>query len=442
MRNLYLLLLLFFLGCGQQATVKPGVSHPEWSKHKVIYELNVRQFSTTGTFKAVEQRLVSIKELGVGIIWLMPVHPIGEKNRKGNLGSYYSVRDYYKINPEFGTMADFKSLVNRAHELGMYVILDWVANHTAWDNPLTETNPDFYTRDSLGRFISPVDGWQDVIDLNYDNRELWTYMIEALKFWIKETNVDGFRCDVAEMVPIEFWNLARKELNKVKPVFMLAEGEKASLHEKAFDMTYSWNLLHAMNQIAAGEKNARYIDTLLWQEKKEYPAGALRMRFTSNHDENSWNGTVFERFGRGVKAFAVLSATLPGVPMLYSGQEAGMNKRLNFFERDPIEWRINNFRRFYRRLLGLYPAHPALHKGDMKKITTDKDAGIYAFRRIYNSKEVVVILNLSDQEQNVQINSSAIDGKMLDYFTGHRVDYEGEHLFKMQPWEYHLYLKD
>ena len=442
MKYFYIFILLFVFSCAQEAEKKPGVTHPQWSKHKVIYELNIRQFSGDGSFKAVEQRLVSIKDLGVGIIWLMPVHPIGEKNRKGKLGSYYAVKDYYKVNPEFGSMADFKSLVNRIHELGMYVILDWVANHTAWDNPLTQSNPDFYTKDSLGRFISPVPGWHDVIDLNYTNRELWTYMINAMKFWVREAGVDGFRCDVAEMVPVEFWNRARQELNKIKPVFMLAEGEKPYLHEKSFDMTYSWNLMHTMNQIASGKKNARSIDTLLWQEEKAYPAGALRMRFTTNHDENSWNGTVFERLDGGVKTFAVLCATLPGVPMIYSGQEVGMNKRLNFFDKDPIEWRINNFRRFYRRLLGLYPVHPALHKGDMDKIDTDNDDYIYAFQRSYKSKEIVVILNLSGKEQSVRIESAAIKGKMLNFFTGHRVDYEGEHVFNMQPWEYHLYLKD
>lgn len=442
MKRLFLITLLFVLACSQDQKPVTGISHPDWSRNKVIYELNVRQFSTSGTFKAVELRLASIKDLGVGIIWLMPIQPIGEKNRKGVLGSYYSVKDYLKINPEFGTMEDFKKLVNRIHELGMYVIIDWVANHTAWDNALTQSHPEWFNRDSLGNLIPPVEGWQDVVDLNYDNKELWTYMIEAMKFWVREGDVDGFRCDVAEMVPIEFWNRAGKELNTVKPVFMLAEGEQPWLNEKAFDMTYSWNIFHAMNKIAAGQKSARYIDTLLWQEEKDYPANALRMRFTSNHDENSWNGTVFERYGGGVETFAVLSATLPGVPMIYSGQEAGMDKRLKFFDRDPIEWRINNYRRFYRRLLGLYPVNPALHKGAMEKLATDNDDFVYAFVRSSGSKKVVVILNLSAREQKAHIRSSAIDGKMLNYFSGHRVDYDGEHDFILKPWEYHVYLKE
>jgi len=442
MKKFFLIVILFLLACGQKKELLPGVSHPDWSRGKVVYELNVRQFSTTGTFKAVQQRLMSIKDLGVGIIWLMPVQPIGEKNRKGTLGSYYSVKDYLKINPEFGTMDDFKKLVKRIHELGMHVIIDWVANHTAWDNPLTKTHPDWYVRDSLGNFLPPVKGWHDVIDLNYENKELWDYMISAMKFWVKEADVDGFRCDVAEMVPAAFWEKARRELNALKPVFMLAEGEKPYLHNKAFDMTYSWNIYHAMNKIAAGQKSARYLDTLLWRENQEYPAGAMRMRFTSNHDENSWNGTVFERYDGGAQTFAVLCATLPGVPMIYSGQEAGMDKRLKFFERDPIEWRINNYRRFYRRLLSLYPANPALNKGGMEKISTDKDDYVYAFSRMSDSKEIVVILNLSGKEQRASVESSAIDGKMLDYFTGHRVDYDGEHIFVLKPWEYHIYLKD
>ncbi len=439
---LLFLSLLFIQSCGEQKTevrTIPGVAHPEWSVNKTIYELNVRQFSLSGTFKAVEQRLTGLKDLGVGIIWLMPIHPIGEKNRKGTLGSPYSVKDYFAVNPEFGTMEDFKSLVDQIHRHGMYVILDWVANHTAWDNPLVQQHPEWYKRDSLGRMVSPAPDWTDVVDLDYDQPELWDYMIGAMKFWVEKTDVDGFRCDVAEMVPLAFWERARKELDKIKPVFMLAEGEKPELH-RAFDMTYSWKLHYAMNAIAAGEQSAREIDHLLEEEKNIYPKNAFRMRFITNHDENAWNGTAFERLNDGVRAFSVLMTTLPGKPLLYNGQEAGLDKRLKFFDKDPIEWKINNFRRFYRRLFTLYQGNPALYAGTMTKIPTDKDDQVFAFAREKDGQRVVVILNLSPGRTIVDVRSKFLDGTLIEYFTGIKVDYNGKHRFDLEPWAYRLYV--
>jgi len=442
MKRFWLLPLLFILACQQQSRLlQSTVKHPAWSVNKAVYELNIRQFSQAGNLKAVQRRLPAIKELGAGIIWLMPIYPIGEKNRKGTLGSYYSVKDYRKVNPEFGTMQDLKDLAAQAHRIGLYVILDWVANHTAWDNPLTQTHPEWYTHDSLGNFVSPVKGWQDVIDLNYNNKSLWHYMIESMKFWLRTADVDGFRCDVAEMVPLPFWEQARKELEKIKPVFMLAEGESPALQRAAFDMTYSWNMYHAINQIAAGKKNALYLDTLLAAEKRTYPPNALRLRFITNHDENSWNGTVFERLDGGSKTFAVLMATIPGKPLLYSGQEAGLNKRLSFFEKDPIEWRVNNYRRFYRRLFGFYQENPALYKGSMEKIPTDNDDFVYAFARRSGSKTVVVLLNLSPRQQKATLTSSQLEGPMLDYFSGLRVNYQKKRHFVLEPWAYRVFIK-
>lgn len=439
---LALLLIVLILGCERTLRPVSTVVYPSWSIDKTIYEANIRQFSEEGTFNAFKERLPELKELGVGIIWLMPVHPIGEVNRKGTLGSYYSVKDYLGINPEFGTMDDFKALVQAIHDQGMYVILDWVANHTAWDNPLVEQHPDWFTRDSLGNLVPPVPDWSDVVDLNYDNRELWRYMTDALKFWIEECDIDGYRCDVAEMVPIGFWEQAVAELNQIKPVFMLAEGEAAFLHQRAFNMTYSWRLFQAMNRIAQGKAKALLIDSLLMQEQRDYPPNALRMRFTSNHDENSWNGTVFERLGEAAKTMAVLTATIPGKPLLYSGQEAGMNKRLDFFEKDAIEWQESTFRLFYSKLFNLYQKNPALHRGKMEKITTDRDDSIYAFVRIFRDDKILVLLNCSDQRQQVEINSPHFKENYRELFSNILVRYETTHTFDLEPWAYRVYVQE
>lgn len=441
---LFVLVISGFMvqSCGKEPVEKKrvmGVVHPEWSRNKTIYELNVRQFSPSGTFKAVEQRLVALKDLGVGIIWLMPIHPIGQKNRKGTLGSPYSVQDYFAVNPEYGSLQDFKSLVEKVHRLGMYVILDWVANHTAWDNPLLKQHPEWFKKDSAGNFVSPAPDWTDVVDLDYSQRGLWQYMIKAMKYWVEVMDVDGFRCDVAEMVPLAFWEKARAELDKIKPVFMLAEGEKPELH-RAFDMTYSWKMHYLWNAIADGDRSAKEIDDLLREEKKIYPADAYRMRFISNHDENAWKGTAFERLDGGVRAFSVLMTTIPGKPLLYNGQEVGLDKRLKFFDKDPIEWKINNYRRFYRRLFTLYQAEPALYEGNMTKIPTEMDSRVYAFAREKGNRRVVVILNLSPVRVKVDIDSDYLDGSMVEYFTGIKVNYRGHHTFDLEPWAYRLYL--
>ncbi len=442
---LFVLLILFSCGVKDPGNVKrpeSTVVHPDWSYNKTVYEVNIRQFSESGTFKAIEQRLPGLKELGVGIVWLMPVHPIGEKSRKGSLGSYYSLRDYYKVNPEFGTDDDFKSLVNKIHELGMYVIIDWVANHTAWDNSLVDEHPDWFTRDENNNLVSPVPDWSDVVDLNYENRELWNYMTDAMRFWVMEYDIDGFRCDAAEWVPLEFWEQARAELEKIRPVFMLAEGENPDLQFAAFDMTYSWGIHHAMNKIAKGEDNAGIVNEYLKRESREYPENAFRMRFTSNHDENSCNGTVFERLGEGAKSFAVLSATIPGKPLLYSGQETGMDKRLEFFEKDPIEWKESDFRPFYTKLYNLYQQNPALYAGKYSKIKTDEDKSVYIFVREQDQNKMLVVLNLSDQRIKVNVKSDLLTDFYRELFSDVRVEYVSPHQFDLEPWAYRIFVKE
>ncbi|MFZ5516191.1 MAG: alpha-amylase family glycosyl hydrolase [Candidatus Zhuqueibacterota bacterium] len=416
---------------------------PGWTKNAVIYEMNTRQFSNEGTFAAIEPRVQELKDLGVTIMWFMPIHPIGEKNRKGALGSYYSVKDYYGINPEFGALEDFQRLVDLFHHAGIHVIIDLVANHTAWDNPLILDHPEWYRRDATGRIVAPVADWSDVADLNYDKPELWDYMIRMMEYWVRDIGIDGFRCDVAEMVPMEFWVKARTALDAIKPVFMLAEGESPELHASGFDMTYSFAMHKVFNDIPSGKKSIRAIDELFRLEAKNYPKGSMRMRFTSSHDENSWNRSEIVRMGRdGAKVGAVLSFTLPGHPLIYAGQEVGNERSLAFFERDPIEWKENEFRPLYQTLSRLYKNSPALYQGGMKKIASDNDDRIYAFLRYEESDSVLVVVNFSAGAFDGRLHVTGIDGEFNDIFSGESIHLTGGKIsVKMAPWEYHVYTR-
>ncbi len=421
------------------------VKHPDWAYNKNIYEVNIRQYTDKGNFKSFEKHLLRLKNMGVDILWIMPIQPIGVKNRKGTLGSYYSIKDYLSVNPEFGTMDDFKHLVNKAHELKMYVILDWVANHTSWDNNLITEHPEWYTHDSLGNIVSPVEDWTDVADLNYYNNELRTYMINALEFWVKQVDVDGFRCDVAGMVPTDFWNDARKQLDKVKPVFMLAEWESPELQKNAFDMTYSWQLNGLMNDIAKKNETADKLDTLFKKLNADYNKNDYFMNFTSNHDENSWNGTVFERLCGGAKTFAVLTATIPGMPLIYSGQEAAMNKRLSFFDKDTIQWDDYKYADFYKTLLTLKTSNKALWNGnkggDLIKVNSSNDKAVYSFVREKGDDKVFVILNLSESEQDVTLKGQDYIGAYTNIFTNEISDFKANTELKLKTWEYLVFAK-
>lgn len=418
---------------------------PDWAKNSVIYEVNIRQHTKSGTFNDFTKDIPRLKELGVDILWIMPIQEIGVENRKGKLGSYYSIKDYTKINPEFGSLDDFKNLVRTAHENNMYVILDWVANHTSWDHVWTQTNPEYYTKDSLGNFIPPVKDWEDVIDLNYDNAELHKAMIKDMIYWINEADIDGFRCDVADQVPTYFWNKARKELDMVKPVFMLAEAETPEHQDSAFDMSYSWWLLHGMNQIASGEKDLTELDTILTWEKKNFLENSVKMRFTTNHDENSWNGTVFERYGKGNLCFSVLCYTLPGMPLIYSGQEAGLDHRLSFFDKDSIDWSNIVYADFYKSMNKLKKDNPVLwngkYGGDMKIIHCKKKSPIFAFVREKENDKMIVILNLSDTNAETKIKLKNTDDIFVDYFTKNQYSVKDIKNVSLKPWEYMVLIK-
>ena len=410
MKNLFLVSLSILLfSCSNQSNNKVSQETDVWHKNATIYEVNVRQFTPEGTFNAFLPHIDRIHNMGIDILWFMPIHPIGEVNRKGGLGSYYSVKDYKGVNPEHGTLADFRAVVDKAHSLGMKVIIDWVANHSAFDNHWA-VNKDWYTLDSLGN-LQPPQGtdWWDVADLNYDNNDMRLAMIEAMQYWVEEFDIDGFRCDVASWVPNDFWKQAIDSLNLIKPMFMLAEGEEPSLHQAGFQMTYTWEYMHITNEIAQGKMTFKDLDDLMAKEDTNYSQDAYRLYFTTNHDENSWKGDVFERYGNTHLLQAILAFTIDGMPLLYSGQEAGLNKRLAFFEKDTIEWGDYAYADFYSSLLKLNKSHRALwngkYGGKFSKIEMD-DSDLYCYKRVVGEDKVMVFLNFSEFNKSINFKET------------------------------------
>jgi glycosidase len=444
--------IAFLLGCGttptgseskKESVVKCRVEHVDWSKKAVIYEVNIRQYTNEGTFKAFMEHMPRLQELGIDILWLMPIHPIGEEKRKGTLGSYYSVKDYKGINPEFGSEEDFQDLVDKAHELGMYVILDWVANHTAWDHQWMKDHPGFYAKDSTGNNYGPFD-WTDVAQLDFSQPKLHQHMIDAMEYWVREFNIDGYRCDVAGNVPRKFWDKARKSLDKIKPVFMLAEDEaKHLLLEDAFDMNYGWELHHIINEIAKGNMDVDNLAEYYTKEDSIYPKDCYRLQFITNHDENSWNGTEFERMGNGVRTFAALTFSVPGMPLLYTGQEFGMDKRLEFFEKDVIEYTENDFPEFYKSLISFKKENPLFWNGAAGgnfELLKTGNKHVFAFKRFTDTNEAFAIFNLSGNEEKITV-PQGIAGAYKNYFKGESVVMnEGEKL-QLAPWEYIVLLE-
>lgn len=445
------------LGAENLGSTTTKVTHPEWAESAVIYEANVRQGTAGRTLRSLSDELPRLHNLGIDIVWLMPIHPISELNRKGTLGSYYAVKDYKAVNPEFGTIDDLRDLTARAHALGMKVILDEVCNHTGCDNAWVTTNPDYYARNEKGEMFGPFD-WTDTYKLDYNNPELRKAMIDALKFWITEADIDGYRCDVAMQVPTDFWNEARAELQKIKPVFMLAEASEPELCAAAFDADYAWPMKDVFNAIAASKGVNAYakekklklphldalaIDSLLNVQMLSYPQDSYRMNMVTNHDLNSWEGTEFERYGKGLGAFAVLSYTLPGMPMMYSGQEVGFNHAFEFFETDPVtpDYTANEYTAFYTMLNALKHKHPALRAGkrggEMKRYDT-RSRDVYAFSRVLPDDEVLVIVNLSNELQTVEWMDAAPSAKdMKEYFTSGKATLPT----KLEPWQYLVFTK-
>lgn len=418
----------------------------EWALTANIYEVNLRQYTAEGSFTAFEKELPRLRDMGVDILWFIPITPISIKKRQGTLGSYYACSDYTSVNPEFGSLEDFKRLIKKAHSLGFKALIDWVANHTGWDHLWTKKHPEFYKKNKDGIFYDEH-GWIDVIDLDYKNETLREKMISAMKFWVRECDIDGFRCDMAHLVPLDFWLNARITLDKEKELFWLAECEDPHCHE-VFDATYTWEFLHKAEALYKGEAYVPELEAVLKKSELSFPANALRLYFTSNHDENSHSGSEYERLGNAAKAFAVFCATWKNsLPLVYSGQEMPNKKRLKFFEKDVIEWKGQFLLHdFYKTLFLLRKQNPAMRAGDVlvktTRVKTMADKNVFAFVRRQAENEVLVILNLSTASRlKIKIKDVAVKGIYTSIFSGLQIDINEETVIEMQAWEYRVYVK-
>ena len=424
--------------------------NPEWSYSAVLYELNVRQFTPEGTFAAARERLPFLRSVGIDAIWLMPIYPIGVQGRKGSLGSYYSIRDYKGINEEFGTAAELREFISAAHSLGMRVLLDWVANHTARDARWLEEKPyDWYEREADGTAKVPWD-WTDTAKLNYSNHDVWLGQIDAMRYWVEEFGVDGFRCDMAMLVPIEFWQEASNELHRIKSdIFMLAEAEEDNLFDSAFNMSYQWNIHHIMCDIAKGARRVWDMRNAIHSERAKYPREAMRMSFTSNHDENSWSGSEQSRFGAALDVMTVMTFLMPStMPLIYTGQEVGYNHSFEFFERDaiPVEAYVENrTTELYRRLTSLKHKERALaageRGGEMIEIENNAKDCMMTFVREVDGSRVVAIVNLSPYTIHADFRTGIYAGKYYDAISGERVVLSDHVERDIAPWQYQILVK-
>lgn len=432
---------------------------PEMMEKAVIYEANIRQYSPEGTFNAFAKDMPVLKDLGVEIIWVMPINPISKIKRKASdgrftseiedenernkyLGSYYSVSDYKAVNPEFGTLDDFKNLVKTAHEHGIYLIVDWVPNHTGWDHPWITEHPEYYTQNEKGEIIDPINpdtgkswGWTDTADLNYDNMAMRNNMISDLKYWINEANIDGYRMDVAHKVPVDFFEKVTEELNKIKPVFMLAEAEQPDLLVNAFDMHYGWEAHHIFNQISKGKMSVKDFDDYIKKIDSTLQDDDIVMNFVTNHDENSWNGTLKERMPNSKEIFTALTYVMPGMPLIYSGQEYDLNHRLKFFEKDSIPKSKGKYFDLLKTLGQLKNTNPALNGGkeaaSYKRLDSNKN--MLMFERRKEEQSILFVGNFSNVEDKILIPK----GKYMDYIANEKVEF-GDDAVAMGPWEYKI----
>ena len=409
----------------------------DWTLNTNLYEVNLRQYTPEGTFAAFAPHLKRLREMGVEVLWFMPITPISREGRQGTLGSYYACSDYTSTNPEFGSVADFKSLVKEAHALGFKVIIDWVANHTGLDHWWTQQHPEYYARNAQGKFYDKH-GWHDVIDLNYYNHQMRHFMIEAMKFWVNECDIDGFRCDMAHLVPLDFWRKARTELDAIRPLFWLAETETIDYHQ-AFDASYTWNWMHQTEKFFKGNLNLFGLQKTLDDYRVQFPPESLRLYFTANHDENSWNGTEYEKYGDGALPLAVFSCTWEGLPLIYSGQEIANHKRLKFFDKDTIHWTgKNELHDFYKTLLQLRKSNPALKAIDSPaaRVPTTADDHIFCFARKNGERELLVMLNFSALDLKFELRAENIKGKYRDVFKNDIHQLPAEKHIELNAWNY------
>jgi glycosidase len=410
-----------------------------WAKHASIYEVNIRQYTPGGTIQAFAKHLPRLKEMGIDILWLMPVTPISMEKRQGTLGSYYACSSYTDINPEFGTKQDFKLLVEQVHALGMKLIIDWVANHTGADHHWTQTNPDWFILDEEGNFTER-NGWKDVIDLNFENQQMRIAMINAMQYWIRDFNIDGFRCDMAHLVPLDFWMDARSQCDILKKCFWLAECEVVEYHN-AFDATYAWWWMHASEKFMKGEHGLHEVREVL-HAYSQYPSGAIKLFFTSNHDENSWNGTEYEKYGIAAKAWAVFTCTWQGMPLIYCGQENPNLKRLAFFDKDQIDWKETPaLHEFYQQLLQYRKQSPAILEGETFILPVEQNF-VMAYFRKKEGQTVLVLLNLSDKDRaTVKVSHEWLQGIFTNLFSSLHYTFSGTENFELMPGDHLVYIK-
>ena len=444
MKKTLLLFLLFFISCNDQKELSKNFNINE-IKDGVIYEANIRQYSESGKFQDFTKDIYKLKDLGVKIIWLMPIHPISKTNRKGTLGSYYSISDYKAVNPEFGNKDDLDELIKEAHKHDMLVILDWVANHTGWDHKWIENKPDYYTKNENGEITDPINqstgeswGWTDVADLNFDNMDMQNEMIGAMEYWVKEHEVDGYRLDAAHSCPASFWKKSIKRLKKIKNVLMLAESD--GYHTggfeliELFDMSYNWSGHHVLNRIYKKENNSEDLKININRNLNDYSSKHVLMNFTSNHDENTWAGTVFDRYGDGAKTFAALTYFLPGIPLIYNGQEYGLNKRLEFFEKDYITKKQTDFYEFYSNLNSLKKENNILDiDSEIKfEIIETNNKNLICYKRTKNNDSMYFVANLSEESQEINTEfSETLKSLNSDKMISLKKN-------SLDPWEYHF----
>ncbi len=411
-----------------------------WSNGSNIYEVNIRQYTPEGTFAAFAKHLPRLKKMGVEIIWFMPITPISKEKRQGSLGSYYACSSYVKINPEYGNFEDFKNVVNEIHALGMKVIIDWVANHTGWDHEWTKSNPEFYLRDELGNFTEK-NGWEDVIGLDYTNKHLHKAMISAMRFWIESYSIDGFRCDMAHLVPLDFWKEARSQCDALKPLYWLAECEDKKYFE-VFDTEYAWAWMHISEGVAKQKNTVHEMRDVL-RNYTDFPGRYLL--FTSNHDENSWNGTDKEKYGDALEAFAVLTSAWPGIFLLYSGQEMFLQKRLLFFEKDAINWEQElKMEEFYQQLYALRKSNACVqNEAEIFLLETGADDKIFSFLSVNKNESMLVVLNLSAFDRiKANIAHEHLKGNYIEYFSGVQEKINVSKTLTLNAWQYKIYISD
>ncbi|MBC7651801.1 MAG: alpha-glucosidase C-terminal domain-containing protein, partial [Deinococcales bacterium] len=397
----------------------------------------VRQYTPEGTFAAFAKHLPRLKDMGVEILWLMPITPISQKERLGSLGSYYACSSYVTVNPEFGSLNDFKLLVDEAHTLGFKIIIDWVANHTGWDHEWTVSNSDFYKNDTDGNFTE-INGWKDIVDLDYENYNMRQAMIAAMQFWVTNYNIDGFRCDMAHLVPLDFWLEARQKCDAIKPLFWLAECEEVAYHD-VYDVSYAWAFMHASEKYVKGSGSLNDIYNVL-HNYSQYPHNGKKLFFTTNHDENSWNGTEYEKYGDAAKAFAVFTCTWNrGLPLIYGGQENPNYKRLKFFDKDQIDWQPKpQLHQFYKTLLALHKCN-AVAIGETFNLPTD-NSNVMAFLRRSKNEVVLVILNFStEQKIKLTVEHNWLNGAFENIFSEMQFTFNGSETFELMSHDYIVY---